>query len=250
MAPGWYGKIPALGDFASRRLPQAFIDTWDAWLQNVLGASREQLGATWEEAYLGSPVWRFILLPGTCGEHGWGGVMMPSVDRVGRQFPLTIAVALDAHPDVFGKTWAATDWFDRIEDAALCCLDMESTVEALEARLSAAPFPDGPQPEDAAQAAGRQLAQWWTAHTRTPLLLQLPDAALLAQAVRDSGMQLIGNLGTGVSLWWMRDVLTGGVELHGFPGLPAAEDFVAMLAGEQPAPAAGAGPGADLLPGP
>ena len=29
--PGWYGKLPALGDFASRRLEPGWIAGWDGW---------------------------------------------------------------------------------------------------------------------------------------------------------------------------------------------------------------------------
>ena len=28
-AAGWYGKLPTLGDFASRRLDNDFVDIWD-----------------------------------------------------------------------------------------------------------------------------------------------------------------------------------------------------------------------------
>ena len=38
--PGWYGKLPSLGDFASRRLGADFIPPWDAWLQEVIHATR------------------------------------------------------------------------------------------------------------------------------------------------------------------------------------------------------------------
>ncbi len=92
--PGWYGKLPHLGDFASRRLPGEFIRTWDVWLQEVLQATRASLGEAWLDCYLTMPIWRFVLLPGLVGPSGWAGVLMPSVDRVGRQFPLTLAVAL------------------------------------------------------------------------------------------------------------------------------------------------------------
>ncbi len=92
--PGWYGKLPSLGDFASRRLPAEFINAWDAWLQEVLQATRDALGEGWLDCYLTMPIWRFVLLPGLVGPSGWAGVLMPSVDRVGRQFPLTVAVAL------------------------------------------------------------------------------------------------------------------------------------------------------------
>src|SRR5512139_3843786 len=92
--PGWYGKIPNLGDFASRRLPSRFIVAWDDWLQRALASSRAQLGGQWLDLYLTSPVWRFLLMPGVCGSAAWAGVLMPSVDRVGRYFPLTIALEL------------------------------------------------------------------------------------------------------------------------------------------------------------
>ena len=42
-APGWYGKMAMLGDFASRRLPQEFIDACDAWLARGVEMSRAQL---------------------------------------------------------------------------------------------------------------------------------------------------------------------------------------------------------------
>src|ERR1043165_7880768 len=51
---GWYGKMPCLGDFASRRLTPDFITPWDAWLQRSIATSRQQLGEQWLEIYLTS----------------------------------------------------------------------------------------------------------------------------------------------------------------------------------------------------
>jgi type VI secretion system protein ImpM len=96
--PGWHGKLPSLGDFASRRLDAAFIDAWDSWLAAGLLGLRERNPAGWLDAYLASPSWRFLLmpgvLPGAAGAQGWAGVLMPSVDRVGRYFPFTIVQPL------------------------------------------------------------------------------------------------------------------------------------------------------------
>ena len=91
---GWYGKLPCLGDFASRRLDAEFITPWDAWLQRCIATSRQQLGEQWLDIYLTSPMWRFILAPGICGERACAGVLLPSVDKVGRYFPLTFALPL------------------------------------------------------------------------------------------------------------------------------------------------------------
>ena len=94
MTSGVYGKLASRGDFVSRGLPHSFIQPWDAWLAAGLLASQEQLGAQWLDAYLVSPLWRFALAPDVCGPTAVVGVLMPSIDRVGRYFPLTIAQTL------------------------------------------------------------------------------------------------------------------------------------------------------------
>ena len=91
---GWYGKLPAQGDFVTRRLPPSFIEPWDAWLNAMLTGSRERLGSAWRDAFLSAPAWRFMLAPGVVGQQGWAGLIVPSVDSVGRYFPLTVASAL------------------------------------------------------------------------------------------------------------------------------------------------------------
>src|SRR5882724_4478562 len=94
-AAGFYGKLPCKGDFLQRRVTQEFVDTWDAWLQQCLLTSRQSLQERWLDAYLTSPVWRFALAEGVCGSGAYVGVMVPSVDRVGRYFPLTLVAQLN-----------------------------------------------------------------------------------------------------------------------------------------------------------
>ncbi len=57
--PGFYGKLCAMGDFVSRRLPPSFVGPWDAWLQAMLTESRRHLGKDWLPAYMTAPIWRF-----------------------------------------------------------------------------------------------------------------------------------------------------------------------------------------------
>ncbi|HEX7639444.1 MAG TPA: type VI secretion system-associated protein TagF, partial [Burkholderiaceae bacterium] len=90
---GFYGKLPGEGDFVSRRLPWEFTSAWDDWMQQGLVASRHALGGRWLELYLSAPVWRFQIAAGVCGPLAWRGLFFPSVDRVGRYFPLTLACA-------------------------------------------------------------------------------------------------------------------------------------------------------------
>ena len=92
---GFYGKLASRGDFVSRALPQSFIGPWDSWLAAGLLASQNSLGGDWLNAYLVSPLWRFVLAPGVCGPDAAAGVVMPSIDRVGRYFPLAVVALLD-----------------------------------------------------------------------------------------------------------------------------------------------------------
>ena len=91
--PGWFGKLSMLGDFASRRLDPAWIESCDRWLSASMQASQQQLGHDWLQTYLSAPVWRFAWAPGVVDQQWWFGVLMPSCDNVGRYFPLLIAQA-------------------------------------------------------------------------------------------------------------------------------------------------------------
>jgi type VI secretion system protein ImpM len=131
---GFYGKVPARGDFVRRRLPEKFVQPWDAWVQSALTASREQLGKRWMDVYLSSPIWRFVLSPGNCGDGSWTGVIMPSVDKVGRCFPLTIAAPFSGVelPFLF---FSGSDWFSRLELLALSTLNDGFDLEAFDHEL-------------------------------------------------------------------------------------------------------------------
>lgn len=132
---GFFGKVPSLGDFVSRRLPPAFLNPWDAWLQAGLQCSRERLDEQWLEAYLCSPIWHFALAAGVCGEQGWAGVMIPSVDRVGRYFPLTVAAAVGV------LSPSDTAWYGEVERLALSALSEVFSLEAFDESLMMLPLP-------------------------------------------------------------------------------------------------------------
>ena len=87
---GAFGKMPALGDFFRLGVAAEVIPPWDAWLQATLLSAGQALGAQWEACYMSAPIWRFALPPGVAGSQGLIGVLMPSVDRVGRRFPLSL----------------------------------------------------------------------------------------------------------------------------------------------------------------
>ena len=151
--PGFYGKTPALGDFISRQLTRDFIEPWDAWLQSCLAFSKEELGEYWLDTYLTSPLWRFVLSPGVVGGSAWVGAMMPSVDRVGRNFPLTIAAPLAAGVDLWQVVGAGKDWFERAEAELLSALDEQQfDVSVFEQRVAALAPVEAMQPSAAPES--------------------------------------------------------------------------------------------------
>jgi type VI secretion system protein ImpM len=131
-AAGWFGKIPALGDFAGRRLPPQFIEAWDQWLSAELSDARQMLGADWPQSHLDAPIWGFALTPGLLDSLHWFGILMPSEDRVGRRYPLILAASAD---DAFAGLHA---WWAELARAALKSREPGCDAEALDQAVLAA----------------------------------------------------------------------------------------------------------------
>ncbi len=128
---GLYGKLPSYGDFVHRNLPAKFITTWDEWLQLFVASSQEQIGERWLDIYLTSPIWRFVLSAGVIDENNWAGIVLPSVDQVGRYYPFTIAVPLNNDINPLEFMSANGRWFAHIEELALQTLDGQFSLEEL-----------------------------------------------------------------------------------------------------------------------
>ena len=124
MEVGFFGKLPSHGDFIGRRVGSAFREAWDAWLQRCLAESQRQLGPRWLECYLTSPMWRFFLCDGVAGEASYAGVLLPSVDRVGRYFPLTVVAELPVELGASSFASGAAPWFNEVEQ--LCSGALEN----------------------------------------------------------------------------------------------------------------------------
>jgi type VI secretion system protein ImpM len=139
-AAGWFGKLPTVGDFASRRLDSAFVQVWDNWLSTGLARLRTDGDGQWLDAYLASPTWRFMLTPGflpaPLQTQAWTGVVMPSVDRVGRYFPLTLAIVLPHGPLSHHAQATLWSWLHQLEDLAVDALQEDWVIETLEAELA------------------------------------------------------------------------------------------------------------------
>ena len=221
-APGWYGKLATLGDFAHRRLPADFIQAGDAWLSRAMSASRAQLGERWLDVYLTAPVMRFAWAPGVVDAQWWFGVLMPSCDNVGRYFPLLIAhrrarapqdrIALD-HLDA---------WFDHLASAATHTLGERSSIDAFELALGDAP--PWPTPGVAASMTQRPSAGFER--------YQLKSSATLSHWLHAMAIDALQARFKGCSIWWHQGDGAHEASASVVPGLPDPAKFAQMLSGE------------------
>lgn len=221
---GWYGKVASIGDFASRRLPREFITRWDDWLQEVLTGSRDRLGAAWLDAYLSAPIWRFLLFPGVCGEVCWVGVLMPSVDKVGRYFPLTIACELPTLVTTEREFNALADWLDRLQSLALSTLDTTHGIRQFDDALIALHAPAVAAPR---ATVARRIVE--TLRVDGSALIALPSDDELAQTLMGAGAAALSEAASGGSLWWTPGEPGAGAPLLVCRGLPDDARFAAML---------------------
>lgn len=132
---GLHGKLPQQADFVSRNLPMTFTTGWDDWVQRGLLASQEALGNQWLEIYLTSPIWRFVFSGGLLDQVPWAGIMVPSVDKVGRYYPLLLAQSLPPETLPTAPLVESSDWFAALEDLAIHALQDNLPVLELEHQL-------------------------------------------------------------------------------------------------------------------
>ena len=140
MGAGLFGKLPARRDFVAVDAPRRFLEAWEPWLQAGVAMSKQALADNWTESYNRAPIWRYWLGADFCGEALIGAVM-PSVDGVGRAFPLTVFVSEGEHvlpPPEFDDNGS---WCGEAETLLLGALDAGATLEAVAESLAALPQP-------------------------------------------------------------------------------------------------------------
>lgn len=204
---GAFGKMPSAGDFFRLNTPGGFVRVWDGWLQQVMLDGRGAYGAGFDAHYMAAPIWRFTLPAGLAGAQKVIGVVMPSVDRVGRRFPLTLMAALPEPVAAAAVHWGCGGLFERLEDVALEALEDSMTRDHLAERLAGIAVPELRALPPQAEAL--------------PLVLAGPHGAELPTA----GMP--GQRLNGCSLW--SAVLEGGTRSMACAGLPQGGAALALF---------------------
>lgn len=221
---GFFGKLATQGDFLSRRLSPTFVRGWDEWLQAGLQASRERLGQRWQQTFRCSPIWHFALAAGVCGEPGWAGLMMPSVDRVGRYFPLTLAYGGPQVP-VLERLRSDGQWYGQLERLALSTLEAGFSLHGFDSALSGLAMPSRPTHWAGGTGSGLPPAG--------ALWLALPEQEGMAQAAAQWLAVLDEMAGRhsldGHALFWTEGGPNLPPTLVVSQGLPGVGRFVEML---------------------
>jgi type VI secretion system protein ImpM len=136
-----FGKLGAKRDFIALATPRRFLETWEPWVQACMSASRHRLGDRWQNAFLTAPVWRFWLGADIAGATVMGAIM-PSVDGVGRYYPLTLLAAADPLYSIPPPDLNPQDqWFAEAEEFLLSTLDQARSFDDVSAALEALPTP-------------------------------------------------------------------------------------------------------------
>lgn len=111
---GWFGKLPCAGDFLTQGLPTDVSTQIDHWINgNLLWMDNNQ--ADWVQLYLQTTASGFFIQNACINIQGrtWGavGLLMPSVDSVGRLYPFVIFKGIEysvlAEEDCFQSEFKA-----------------------------------------------------------------------------------------------------------------------------------------------
>ena len=225
---GFFGKLPINGDFIQRNLPVHFVHRWDGWLQENLSACQQALEGSWLKHYLTSPIWRFFIAPSVIDDNAYIGIFGPSVDSVGRYFPMTLVTPIPAKyvPSLFSTAFQTI--FSELETLFLKYLNADSNTGTI-----------------SVETLSKELTQH-SAKLQKLLVTQnldllpesldchrfiLSDQSDIAGATSSLWLMHLMRQHTGLSLWWSNGSHAIEPSLLVNRGLPNKHQFTSMLAG-------------------
>lgn len=223
---GFHGKAPSRGDFIQHGLPDSFVEKWDRWLQESIAHSRAAMGDRWLELYLTSPIWRFALAPGVIDDQLWCGAVMPSVDRVNRYFPLTIAASVEVGDSLFDVVGRLQPWFDEVDGLLLQALDNDALdINNFSAMVSSRVLPEQRNSESSCVAPISA-----TGEIQFALGQDSGPGEQLGKLLQSCLQPQLGPF----SVWWTNGSQRIGSQGRIFKGLPAPSCYAELLGDKSP----------------
>lgn len=218
-----FGKIRGKGDFVSRNLDYQVQEYLDSWLQEAFTFSQKQIGDEWLKHYLTSPIWRFIVRIEDM-DKDMVGFMMPSIDKVGRYYPLFMLEVFDegklSNDELHCKS------FEELEELAMSTLDGSDISAQFFEALNQSGFP--------------------LFHELSPVSEILHRLGAGSEEIEDDVMSYlwqespsyssyefeVGKASDVTGIWWTEGSQSIGPSLVYCAGLPPVEGFSAMLDGD------------------
>jgi type VI secretion system protein ImpM len=212
-----FGKLPQKRDFIALGMPRQVLEPFETWLQAGVAASRSELGADWQEQYLVAPIWRFWI-----GRNVFGvtciGAVMPSVDGVGRFFPLALMYCTDEDHDIAPPCFDPREsWFEALEARLLSVLENTNTVmpERLAEGLEVPSAAQAPEP----RALPYRRGAFWNCEG---------DVASLLKAIIAPDLWMVA---AGRSYWWKPATEASCAVVYAREALPEPYFFTSMIRG-------------------
>lgn len=134
----WFGKLPCVGDFCSHNMPASLQSTLDEWLSHIIQQGQETHGDAWTQAYFETPVHGFICARNTLPsfeEEMAVGIIMPSVDKAGREFPFILIEQLPVQANQHLSEQSISNWFLYAHAKCADALNEEWTLDHLNQAL-------------------------------------------------------------------------------------------------------------------
>ena len=138
-APGWYGKLPSTGDFVHHRLSEQQISPWNHWFQQGLMHWHQQAWS-FSANFLHAPVWNFVLPVTATRPQIQMGCLLPSCDRVGRDWPLLALHSFPLRQWHPAQLTISGDWFQDLGATLLRAVQNPLNGEQLEQQIQSSPY--------------------------------------------------------------------------------------------------------------
>lgn len=165
---GYYGKLPLSAEFIRCQASGAEIDDLDRWLREGMYHAKSHLGSSWSRDFTQGDPWGFLYVP-RHGKRFLIGLLKPSQDKAGREFPFLVYLLLERE-EFHELPWCAPMHFKEFfaqSHRVLADVGAESDLARLQFRLQALTPVEGPETSSVesryhAELLRHRLRDHWT----------------------------------------------------------------------------------------